>query len=107
METIRDVIDKVEHDGHKKEIEEIMDCKLVAETQELMRITLKRAREKGFHGWWSEDVCSIDDLRAQLRDKVEKDDMTAVINLAAMISARHRDDIREVKRMIDDIVRGK
>lgn len=45
-------------------------------------------REKGFGGWWSKDVCSIDYLYS-LREKALKDnDHISVLNFTAMIAMR-------------------
>lgn len=69
-------------------IEETADMRLLDLSQRAMREKLRIARHKGRGGWWNDTECSIDHLRALLREHVEKGDMRDVMNLAAMVFVR-------------------
>ena len=69
-------------------IEELADMRLLDLAQRAMRDKLALARMKGRGGWWNDAECSVEQLRALLREHVDKGDMRDVMNLAAMVYVR-------------------
>lgn len=78
-------------------IEETADMRLLDLAQRAMRGKLALARMKGRGGWWNDTECSIEHLRALLREHVEKGDMRDVMNLAAMVFVREVADAQPNK----------
>ncbi|MFO4754346.1 hypothetical protein V5H08_11840 [Vibrio cholerae] len=68
--------------------EEFADKQLLIATQSEMAKKLGEHREKGRHGWWNKDVCSIEDLYSYRRKALNENDHVSVINYTAMIAAR-------------------
>ncbi|HGE6114242.1 TPA: hypothetical protein ACGG8C_002017 [Vibrio cholerae] len=68
--------------------EEFADKQLLIATQSEMAKKLGEHREKGRHGWWNKDVCSIEDLYLYRRKALNENDHVSVINYTAMIAAR-------------------
>jgi hypothetical protein len=68
--------------------EEMADRRLVEHASKAMARKLSIARQKGRGGWWDEEACSVEQLRAMLAEHVEKGDMRDVMNFAAMIYVR-------------------
>lgn len=64
------------------------DERLCRYAAHVMKEKLDASRVKGRGGWWDENQCSTDHLRASLRQHVAKGDMVDVMNLAAMVYAR-------------------
>ncbi|EHA1127126.1 hypothetical protein FG475_18795 [Vibrio navarrensis] len=68
--------------------EEFADKQLLIATQSEMAKKLGEHREKGRHGWWNKDVCSIEDLYSYRRKALSENDHVSVINYTSMIAAR-------------------
>lgn len=78
------VVELTKHSKSKRIADDVL-CEWAAK---LMKEKLNDSREKGRHGWYDNDVCTIDDLRVMLTQAIDKGDMTDVMNFAAMIKAR-------------------
>ena len=74
--------------SHPDMAEAMADEKLCHYTALVMRESLGLSREKGRGGWWDPGRREIEQLRAMLRDQVDRGDMVGTINVAAMILAR-------------------
>lgn len=72
--------------------EDRADRELVSYTQKAMRDKLAEARNKGHHGWWRQNKCTIATLENLLHQAAAKGDMVSVINYAAMIEVRRITD---------------
>ncbi|QIW90780.1 UNVERIFIED_ORG: hypothetical protein GCAPEGMB_00462 [Vibrio phage V07] len=58
-------------------------------TEKVMKETLKAAAlEKGRTGWWSDNICTIDDLMNMRAKALADNDHASVINFTAMIMYR-------------------
>jgi len=74
------------------------DSKLVAFAKDAMLEKLTKAREKGRHGWWDPEVCTVEDLKVALFDQFYGEfDMVDIMNFAAMIYVREIADREETK----------
>ena len=71
-----------------KTSEDHVDEKMVDITAMAMRSKLSAARDKGRHGWWDPEQCSIGSLKRLLVEHIEKGDMIDVMNFAGMIFVR-------------------
>ena len=69
--------------------DELIDYILVENTAQEMRIKLEKKRQVGRGGWHHPNNIDNSMLFKMLCDHVYKGDMIDVINLAAMIHARH------------------
>ena len=70
--------------------ENYADEKMAGITNEAMRSKLRIARDKGRHGWWNSEQCSIEDLKKMLLEQIKKGDMIDVMNFAGMIFIREK-----------------
>ncbi|HGE6051126.1 TPA: hypothetical protein ACGG7T_001730 [Vibrio cholerae] len=68
--------------------EEFADKQLLIATQSEMAKKLGEHREKGRHGWWNKDVCSIEELYSYRQKALDENDHVSVLNFTAMIAAR-------------------
>ncbi|EMW3082608.1 hypothetical protein AAEX90_001857 [Vibrio cholerae] len=68
--------------------EEFADKQLLIATQSEMAKKLGEHREKGRHGWWNKDVCSIEELYSYRQKALDESDHVSVLNFTAMIAAR-------------------
>ena len=68
--------------------EEFADKQLLIATQSEMERKLGEHRKKGRHGWWSKDVCSIEELYSLRQKALNENDHVSVLNFTAMIAAR-------------------
>ena len=68
--------------------EQFADQQLSIATGAEMSKKLKSSRMKGRHGWWDENVCTIDQLYAMRSMALLDNDHVSVINFTAMIAAR-------------------
>ncbi len=79
-------------------MQQILDCsecnelfadnQLLIATRASMSERLGEAAEKGRHGWWDKNVCTIEELYS-MRDKALADkDHVSVLNFTAMIAMR-------------------
>lgn len=74
--------------GKTESADHYLDKELCKHASFAMDQKLEQKRDVGRGGWWNTDECTINDLRALLREHIEKADMVDVMNLAAMIYAR-------------------
>jgi hypothetical protein len=70
--------------------ENYADQRMVEITKRAMASKLEAARDKGRHGWWNSEQCSIEDLKKMLLEHIEKGDMIDVMNFAGMIFIREK-----------------
>ncbi|EPT9728176.1 hypothetical protein ACVTT1_001260 [Vibrio cholerae] len=68
--------------------EEFAEQELLLATKSEMARKLREHREKGRHGWWNKDVCSIEQLYSYRQKALDKNDHVSVLNFTAMIAAR-------------------
>lgn len=68
--------------------EQLIDSRLCEWSAILMGEKLDLSRSKGRHGWYDNEVCTIEDLRGMLSQAVDSGDMVDVMNFAAMIKIR-------------------
>lgn len=68
--------------------DELIDKVAVDIFAQLMKNKLIVSRDKGRHGWWDEEECTVEYLNALLKQQVEKGDMVDIANLAMMIKLR-------------------
>lgn len=68
--------------------EEFADKQLLIATQAEMAKKLRVHREKGRHGWWNKDACSIEELYSYRQKALNENDHVSVLNFTAMIAAR-------------------
>ncbi|GHW54562.1 hypothetical protein [Vibrio cholerae] len=68
--------------------EEFAEQELLLATKSEMARKLREHREKGRHGWWNKDVCSIEQLYSYRKKALDENDHVSVLNFTAMIAAR-------------------
>ncbi|WP_425636157.1 hypothetical protein [Vibrio owensii] len=73
---------------YSEDSEQFADNQLLIATRASMSERLGKAAEKGRHGWWDKNVCTIEELYS-MRDKALADkDHVSVLNFTAMIAMR-------------------
>ncbi|EJG1091206.1 hypothetical protein C4G96_RS21315 [Vibrio parahaemolyticus] len=68
--------------------EEFADKQLLIATQSEMTKKLEEHRGKGRHGWWNNNVCSIEELYSMREKALSDNDHVSVLNFTAMIAMR-------------------
>lgn len=71
-----------------RKLEELVDNMLVYHMNLAMTDKLKKKREEGRHGWYSDEVISDDQLEAEIKDHVVAKDWLDVAIFASMLYLR-------------------
>lgn len=89
-ERVKGVLGQVKYlsKGSGDMVEFAIDTTMVECLGDMMITKLDVSRDKGRHGWWNSNVCTVDQLRDELEYALRRGDMISVANFAGMIYMR-------------------